>query len=334
MRKGIVIGGNLTVDYVKMIDHYPKKEMLCNITQVTRGVGGCAANTLSGLAIIDPTLPLKCIGAVGNDENGRYLIDFLKNLGIDTEAVKILDQEITSFTDVMTITETGSRTFFHARGANAALSEKDILFDKCSADIFHLGYALLLDQFDKEDPVYGTVMARVLHELQKRGIKTSIDLVSEESERFEKVVRPSLKYCNYFIANEVEGGKTAALSPRREDDTIDGEKIRSICCKLLDLGVKDLVVIHAPEGGWAMDQKGRFYEVSSLSLPEGYIKGSVGAGDAFCAGMLYSIYKEYPIEEGLRIACGAAAANLSRSDSVSGMRSIEEIKKLYALYSR
>ncbi|WP_069999702.1 carbohydrate kinase family protein [Cellulosilyticum sp. I15G10I2] len=332
MEKGIIVAGNLLVDYVKMIDNYPKKGMLANITHVTRGVGGCAANTLSNLAIIDSSIPLKCIGAVGRDENGRYLMNFLENLGIDITCVKEWDKEMTSFSDVMTVKESGERTFFHARGANAVLSEQDIPFETITADIFHIGYALLLDRFDREDAEYGTVMARVLHRIQKTGIKTSIDLVSEDSERFEKVVRPSLKYCNYFIANEIEGGRTVSITPRKEDDTIDREHIKAICKELLDLGVKDLVVIHAPEGGWAMTREGAFYDVPALQLPCGYIKGSVGAGDAFCAGMLYGIYKQYGIEECLQIACAAAAANLACSDSVSGMKPIETIKQLYNLY--
>ena len=81
-----------------------------------------------------------------------------------------------------------------------------------------------------------------------------------------------------------------------------------------------------------MTSDGEFYYCPSLKLPPGYIKGSVGAGDAFCAGMLYSIYRELPIEESLKIACAAAACNLSEVDSVSGMKSIEEIRELYEKY--
>lgn len=332
MNKGIAIAGNLLVDYVKMVDYYPKCGMLSNISSVTRGVGGCAANTTGSLAVIDKDIPLKCIGVVGKDENGEYLKGFLSRLGIDMSNVKMREDEMTSFSDVMTVSSTGERTFFHARGANAVFNEEDIPFEHLEADIFHIGYALLLDQFDKEDEAYGTVMARVLHKVQQKGIKTSMDLVSEESGRFEKVVKPSLKYCNYFIANEIEGGSTAGISARGVDDKIETEKVKAICKVLLELGVQDLVVIHAPEGGWAMSKEGTFYETTSLKLPEGYIKGSVGAGDAFCAGMLYGIYKEYEVEKALQLACSAAAANLSHGDSISGMKPLSELEKLYALY--
>ena len=81
-----------------------------------------------------------------------------------------------------------------------------------------------------------------------------------------------------------------------------------------------------------LTEKGACGVVPSLKLPEGYIKGSVGAGDAFCAGVLYSLYKGYSIEEALAAANAAAAANLSAADSVSGLRPIGEILELAEKY--
>ena len=332
MGKGIIVAGNLLVDYVKMTDTYPDKGMLCNISDVSQCVGGCASNTLIDLAIIDQDIPLKCIGAVGDDSNGEYLIQMLSKYHIDTQGIKVYKNEVTSFTDVMTVIDTGERTFFHARGANAIFSDKDIDFDYLSADIFHIGYALLLDQFDSYDEEHGTMMAKTLARVQSMGIKTSMDLVSEDSDRFAKVVKPSLKYCNYFISNEIEAGKTVDILPRDHEGRIDVKNIEEICKQILDLGVKDLVVIHAPEGGWAMGKERRFYSMPSLKLPKGYIKGSVGAGDAFCAGMLYALYKNFDIEEGLKIASATAACNLSHSNSISGMRPLKEVMELYNLY--
>jgi len=334
MEKGIVVAGNLLVDYVKMVDTYAEKGTLCNISDISKCIGGCAPNTLVDIAIMDRAIPLSCIGAVGRDADGEYLIKALKQFEIDTKGIKVYQDAVTSFTDVMTVIETGERTFFHARGANAVFSDKDIDFDSLRADIFHIGYALLLDQFDAEDEVYGTMMAKTLHRVQDMGIKTSMDVVSENSERFAKVVKPSLKYCNYFISNEIEAGKTVNISPRAKDGSINQDNIKQTCKEILDLGVKDLVVIHAPEGGWAMTKNGQFYKTASLKLPKGYIKGSVGAGDAFCAGILYSIYKNLDIQEALHIACAAAACNLSHSDSISGMKPIKEIKEIYKVYQK
>ena len=62
------------------------------------------------------------------------------------------------------------------------------------------------------------------------------------------------------------------------------------------------------------------------------MQGSVGAGDAFCAGILYALYQNYSIEEAVVLANAAAAANLSQPDSLSGLRPVKDIFKLSEKY--
>lgn len=334
MEKGIAIAGTITADYYKIIDRYAEKGMLSNILRVDRGVGGCVTNTIVNLAKIDPSIPLYAFGGIGNDENGDYIIRVLKENGVNYEGIKRFEGELTAFTDAMIIETTGERTFFTAKGANKVFSYDDINFESIQTDIFHMGYALLMDPFDQEDKEYGTVMARTLARIQAKGIKTSIDLVSVDDERFTKIVLPSLPYCNYFIVNEIEAGKTAGISPYDSNGEIKKDRIRRIAEKVFEAGVKDLVVIHAPQGGWAMTSGGEFKHVPSLKLPNGYIKGSVGAGDAFCAGMLYSIYRGLSLVEALENANAAAACSLGEIDSTSGMKNIAELRRFYDEYKR
>ena len=77
-----------------------------------------------------------------------------------------------------------------------------------------------------------------------------------------------------------------------------------------------------------MDKNGKFTAVGSLIIDPSLIKGNVGAGDAFCAGCLYSFYKGFEPEKMLEFASGAAAFNLTATDSVSGMKSRDEIFEL------
>lgn len=70
----------------------------------------------------------------------------------------------------------------------------------------------------------------------------------------------------------------------------------------MTMGVQKCCVLHAPEMGCAVDSEGNYVEEPSLKLPDGYIVGTVGAGDSFCAGILYSIYKKLSMDEALKIA--------------------------------
>ena len=102
----------------------------------------------------------------------------------------------------------------------------------------------------------------------------------------------------------------------------------------MDMGVRRTVVVHRPDCGAALDDGGRYAEVPSLDLPSDWIKGAVGAGDAFCAGMLHSFLKESPMEDGLRLASCAAAASLSVADATGGVRSYGETMALEKQFRR
>ena len=99
------------------------------------------------------------------------------------------------------------------------------------------------------------------------------------------------------------------------------------------MGVNDLVVIHAPEGGYAMDRSRKYYQQESLKLPDGYIKGTVGAGDAFCAGILYSLYKEWDKPCFTDSICRGCLLSFEMN-ATDGMRDIAGIEELYDTMSR
>ena len=332
-RRGITIAGNILCDIVKTIDCYPERGMLANITGISRAVGGCAPNTGIDLAKIDGGIPMSVIGCVGDDEYGRYVISQMQRYNIDTGKVVVAENAPTSFSDVMSM-PTGERTFFHARGANALFSPADISIADLQCSMLHIGYILLLDRFDDEDPEYGTVMARFLHDVQAYGIKTSVDVVSDSSGQFARKVIPALKYSDYVIINEIECCSIWDCSPRKADGSLDVETLRDAMQRTMDCGVGEKVVVHSKEAGFCLSKDGSFTAVPSLEIPSDEIKGSVGAGDAYCAGCLYSLYNNFTDEEMLKFASAAAACNLFAENAVDGMRSKNEIQEVMGRYPR
>ena len=93
-------------------------------------------------------------------------------------------------------------------------------------------------------------------------------------------------------------------------------------------GVKEKVIIHCPEKAFCLDKSGKETIVPSHKLPKGFIKGSVGAGDAFCAGSLYAIYQGYSDEEILRFGNLVAISCLTAPDSISGVCHKDDLEKL------
>jgi len=246
----------------------------------------------------------------------------------------IIREGITSFTYVMADELSKQRSFFYYRGVNAVFSEDDIKWENFKADFLHIGYILLLDALDREDEEFGTRMARLLCHAQERGIKTSVDVVSENSMRFKHIVPPALKYADYCIMNEFEAERTTGVCLRDEKNSFVFSNVREALETLKAHGVSTWTVIHSPEGGFALDAGGTYEEIPSLDVPDGYIKGTVGAGDAFCAGVLYGAYMELGLRESLEMGAAAAACSLSEPGATEGMRSAKEAMELYNSFTK
>ncbi len=332
MRKGICVAGNLIVDITYPIERWPRQSELTTITDgITRSVGGAVCNVITDLAKLDETLPLSALGVIGEDAEGEFILEQLgRHENID---LSLLGRKgTTSFTAVMSDNRTKARTFFQYRGANALFDESFIDWDRIDAEILHVGYILLLDALDQADGEYGTKMARLLAEAQSRGIRTSIDVVTESGDRFRTLVPPALRYTDYCVINELEAQQITGVLLRDEEEKLYPEHMEEALRKMKELGVSTWAVIHCPEGGYGLDEKNHFLTVRSLKLPEGYIKGTVGAGDAFCAGVLYGAEKGWGLAESVRLGTCAAAASLSEAGATEGMRPAAEVLKLAELY--
>ena len=331
-KKGITLAGNMLVDVVKNIDSYPALGMLSHITSISRAVGGCVPNTAIDLAKIDGSIPVSVIGKVGDDEYGRYVISQMEKHNIDCQKVIVSSEAPTSFSDVMNL-PSGERTFFHCCGANAKFSPEEVDIASISSGILHTGYLLLLELFDKEDPEYGTAMARFLHDVQTQGIKTSVDVVSSSTLDFAAIIKPALRYCDYIIFNEIECCSIWGIEPYT-GSTPDVNAIRKAMELTMNEGVREKVIVHCKQAGFCLSKSGEFTVVPSLKIPAECIQGSVGAGDAFCAGSLYGILNNWADQDILSFASAAAACNLFSENSVDGMLDKNGILEMEHKYGR
>ncbi len=161
--------------------------------------------------------------------------------------------------------------------------------------IFHLGYLLLLDSLDMPDDVYGTRSARLLAQMRDTGFETSLDLVSRKGDpRYQPLVLPALRHLDYLVINELEAGEFSGLEIRPNGEPHIAH-IAAAARELLDAGVRQRVVIHCPEGAWGETPEQGGVWIPSQKLEQREIIGSVGAGDAFCAGFLYGCHERWTL---------------------------------------
>jgi len=304
-RKGIAVAGTILVDKINEISKYPNAGELTKISRVQMAVGGCVPNVAIDLKVIEPDMEIYAIGKIGSDGDGKFVSSQFEKYHLNTDGVKISENELTSFTNVVSVLG-GERTFFTYSGCNSSFGYDDVDLENLNAKILHLGYFLLLDKIDNGDGL------KILKKAKELGIKTSIDLVSENSDRYKEVL-PALEFTDYLIVNEIEAGGLAGIAPEKNN-------IKAICEKLIELGVKEKVIIHMPDVGYCYSKDGSYTALPSFQYPKGYIKGTTGAGDAFCAGALNAIYYGKTDLEILEFASSSAATSLSQADAVSGMK--------------
>lgn len=237
---------------------------------------------------------------------------------MDTTGLIVSDTEPTSFTEVMSVAG-GQRTFFTYAGASADFGLEDIDLQGLLPKILHLGYFLLLQKVDAGDGL------EILKAAQAQGVCTSIDLVSENSDRYSLVL-PCLPYTDYLIINELEAGKLTGINP-------ENKNLKAIAQTLINMGVRKKVIIHKPDCAVCMSKE-NFTWMPSYALPQGYIKGTTGAGDAFCAGALIGIYNDWTDAEILEFASAAAVMALGGTDATSGLTEAQAIRKFCSQFSK
>lgn len=316
-RRGILAGGNWIIDHVKIVDSWPAQDTLASILRQSSSNGGSPYNVLKDLAKLGAPFPLEAVGLVGDDENGRAILADCRAHHIGTAQLRTTSAAATSYTDVMTVENTGRRTFFHQRGANAHLDVEHFDFSVTSARLFHLGYLLLLDRLDlivDGRPRAGEVLRRA----KAAGLHTSIDCVSEDSQRFHTVIAPVLTCVDLLFANDFETERITGI-PLRRGETIHPASVVEAARRLLEAGVQSWVVVHFPEAVYACDVRGNGLWQPSLRVPPAEIAGAAGAGDALAAGILLGMHEDWAMAECLKLGVAAAAASLSHPTCSAGV---------------
>ena len=323
-KTGITVAGSMVADLYYEIDTYPRQGMLTNVRATHSGVGG-TGNLILDLARLDPALPVRVSALAGLDAGGDMMAAALSRFpNIDLRG--LVRAGVSSVDHVMEPRDTKQRTFFYQAGANDVYDMTCIDWAAADAKIFHLEYLLLMARVDAADPEFGTHGARILHEARTRGMQTSVDVVSERSERSARVVSAALRYTDYCTINEYEAETVTGI------DVTDTASAQKALQALRDLGVARWAVIHSPAMGWGLDcRSGEFAECPSLHLPEGFIRGTTGAGDAYCAGILYGAYHGLPLPRALQFAAATAACSLS---GVNGTDAVPEAAGVWEVYER
>lgn len=301
----VVCLGILVADVIgRTIDSYPKRGELSKVDEMFPAIGGCAANTGIGLARLG--VATAAMGKVGRDGFGDFVRGILEENGLETRGVQTDDKANTSATMVMVASD-GERSFLHCTGANATFTENDVDWDIISgAKLLHIAGHFLMPAFD------GEPCARVLAKAQSLGVKTCLDTAFDTSGRWMELLRPTLKYLDYFVPSFSEAQRCVA--PEIADDP------RQVARVFLDAGVGTVALKMGEQGSYITDGK------KEMRISPYCVKAidANGAGDAYAAGFIGGLMHGFDLKRTGQLASAVGACCVTGVGTTAGLRSMDE----------
>jgi ribokinase len=244
--------------------------------------GGSAANTISALAQLG--LRAGFLGAVGDDDAGRILVESFKSVGVDTSGI-VIKPKVKTGRALGFIDSQGRRTLYIEPGANSFVRKADIdLSYVARAKLVHLSSFVGEEQWAIQCELVRALSPKTMVSfapgalLARRGLRT---------------LSPVLKRTHVLFLN------------RRELELLAHTGDLEIGTRtLLSAGARIVAVTLGAFGSYVTD--GRRAHKIGAPRPR-RILDTTGAGDAFAAGFLYGLFEERELR-----ACAEFGAQLAR----------------------
>jgi sugar/nucleoside kinase (ribokinase family) len=293
--KGVLCSGAVIHDTVVRPVEEPQWGTTTIVETIEPHVGGNAANTSIALATLG--VPVRVMGAVGDDEQGRFVTAALRRAGVEMAALAVR-KEPTAAT-VALVKEAGARLFLHRPGVSAAAFAAPLEFpDELVEGMahYHLASLFILPNFREHAP-------ETLARARAGGLTTSLDTNWDPRGRWIQDLAPCLPELDYLFMNEDEARMIAA----------DAKAV-------LALGVRTVVMKLGPLG-CAIYTGEREVRCGAFEVA---VKDTTGAGDCFVAGFLAARLRGASLAEAGRFANAVGALSVQAVGGAAGVRGFEE----------
>ncbi|MDQ3928557.1 MAG: PfkB family carbohydrate kinase [Chloroflexota bacterium] len=317
----VITCGEMLIDFVSTVSGVTLQEA----PAFEKAPGGAPANVAVGLARLG--IPTGFIGKLGDDEFGRFLQSVLDSNGVDTSRLLLTEEARTALAFV-SLRQDGEREFMFYRHPSA-----DMLFAPyevhvpyiARARVFHYGSITLGAEPSASATLHAAVVAR------ENGLFVSYDpnlrlnlWPSEEAAR-EGMLR-GWEHAHLIKISEEE----AAFLTGKDD-------IEQAAEELWHDNLRLLAITQGGQGSTVFTPNVGVY-VPSFEVQ---VVDTTGAGDAFLAGLLFSLYPnldhvmrgdigEEDLIQAVRFANAAGALTTTKRGAIPALPTLEEVQALLA----
>lgn len=293
----IVVIGSMNMDYVVNVNKLPKKEETISATSFTTSIGGKGANQAFAAKKLGAEVFM--IGAVGNDEAGRIIIERMTEENIHTSRIETVN--VPTGNAMITVEESGSNTIVVYPGANDYVSKN--IIDKNEDVIKEADFIILQLEIPIESVEYAVKLAK------KYNKKVILNPAPAK-----KIPEELYGFIDILTPNETE---LESLS--EEKDIKNGAKL--LLCK----GVKEVVVTIGDKGCYYLSKEDEFI-INSIEVKA---IDTTAAGDSFNGALAVGLCERKNMKETLKFANIVGALTTTKHGAESSLPNRIEVDRIY-----
>lgn len=289
--------GSLNIDYVYKVPHFVKKGETLSAKELNVYTGGKGLN--QSIALARAGVETYHAGAIGTD--GLFLLDQLKEAGVHTDLVKVLD-DVRTGNAIIQNDEEGDNCIVLFGGANQAISKEQV--DEVFEQFTDEDYLLIQNEINE--------LPYITEKAKEKGMK----IILNPSPMNEKIMQLSLDQIDYFILNEIEAMQILEMD---EPEEINGKYIGGLLHEkflnaaiVLTLGSEGSVCILEDE---YVEQP--IYKVKAVD--------TTAAGDTYTGYFIAGILNGKTIKESMDTASKASAIAVTRQGAAPSIPVLEEV---------
>lgn len=251
------------------------------------------------------------IGKVGNDIFGRFMIDGLNQLRVDTAGV-VVDPDLPTGLSVI-LSRGADRAILTFPGTIPALRYSDIAFSIVrAAGHLHLGSYFLLDGLRPDIP-------RLFQEARRSGATVSMDTNFDPAETWNGGVREALRHVDIFLPNATE-----AKSIARKGSTEEAVDVLAECIPLVAVKLGQQGAVGKQSSAPAI----------SVAAPAVDVVDTVGAGDCFDAGVIFGYLNGWDLRRSLDLGVACGCLSTRKAGGTDGQPNLDEAMRFIGIGKR
>ena len=257
----------------------------------TSGGGG----TNAAVTFARQGLKTSCVGAIGDDFNGKDITDELNREGVSADHFQINKDGHTAYS-VILVHESGERTILSYKGEGQNFDVKEIPFDKLGASW------LFLDSLGGHYDLLETAVNWAV----KNKVKLATDPGGKELDHGLEKLQPLLKHFSIVKMNQEEAAKLMGIDYKNEKEIF----------KAMDEVVDGIFLMSkGPDGVVASDGK----NIYRAGIPNSPVVERTGAGDAFTSGFITEYIRSGDISKAIQFATANASSVVAQYGAKAGI---------------